>query len=233
MRKPVNKETAKERAAARLQNPDFTAAPTPTLPFESTLAYVFRTAGGKETAINAAKLLAPTDERFKRFAYAYDMASVQDRQALSLEDLCEMSDISPSEFLGLIIPALYQRNIDIGKLIQAISHPKIVEATAEAAQKPFGTQERKFMLESTGFLPSSKGINLNFDQRKQSVNISQSSEEGVVALPSFESDNIEITTALRASPPLRQLPPPKESEAVIVPSEPEVLEAEFVSSPTE
>jgi len=201
------------------------------LPFDATLAYVFRAAGGKETAINAARMLTETDERFKRFVLAYDSATERDKGNLILEDLCAAADIPPDEFLGLVIPALYRRNIDTGKLIAAVNHPKIVEATIQAAQGQYGMPDRKMLLDHAGFLPQSKGFQVNIDSRNQTLSIGSGGgkpgveDTSLPGLPSFEQDAIEGTTALRKGLGQLRLKEATPEQSVEVPGE--VLEGEF------
>jgi hypothetical protein len=196
------------------------------MPFEATLAYAFRSAGGKTTAIEAARLLINDDIRFRRFVEAYDTLSEMDKSTIRLEVLCDASEITPSEFLGATIPALWSRNVDIGKLIASVNHPRVVEATAEAALGKFGMPDRKMLLDHAGFLPLPKGQQINIDLSHKTLNTGVDSREVVgVGLPSFESDGIEIIHAIRgdASPTQAQLPAPSpiieaEVEEVNVPS---------------
>ena len=193
--------------------------PAETLPFEASLAYVFRNSGGKATAINAARLLED-DPRFKRLTHAYDSLSLKDQDRVRLEDLCEAAEITVNDFLGAVVPALWRRNVDIGKAIAAISHPKVVEATISNAVNggTFGSGDRRMLFEHIGFLPTkNNGFSVTIDN----------SQKTLVAgtLPSFEEtiqDTAAITRGggLRASQ--RYLPDPKQD----VP----VPEAEIVQS---
>lgn len=183
---PLNPE-APHTSAPRLES----------LPFEATLAYAFRGAGGKATAIEAARLVQHEDIRFQRLVTAYDSQTESDRLHCRLETLCEAAEILPDEFLSIVIPALWKRGVDIGKLIAAVNHPRVVEATAEAAMGKFGMPDRKMLLDAAGFLPIPKGQQINIDLSHKTLNSGNQREVSGVGLPSFEVDGIDGVHAIR------------------------------------
>jgi len=190
---------AAKNAFEKLGRPSNEANIPKILPFEATLAYVFKGAGGKETCINAARLVIDQDERIKRFVYAYDSATGVDKEKIILEDLCSAADITPDELLGLIIPALWKRNVDISKLIAAVHHPEIVEATIQAAKGPFGMPDRKMLHDHMGFLPLSKGQTINIDASRKTLVAGGKVmiQDEAIGLPSFEQDAIEGAQTIR------------------------------------
>ena len=227
-------ELAEKRAFKRLgkgnESPKRTDSPA-ILPFENTLAYAFRHAGGKETAINAARLLIDTNIKFKRFVFAYDSANATDKINIVLEDLCRAADMTSGEFLSEVIPALWNRSADIAKITAAIAHPRVVEATIDQSMSPFGTQEKKMLLEASGFLPTSKGITI--DNRHQTLIANRGSVEmgNIPGLPSFEDDGIESSRTIRGDASITSISAPK---AISAPVESiidaEVEEVEHVQS---
>jgi hypothetical protein len=198
------------------------------LPFEPTLAYAFRSIGGKESAIGGARLLAESDQRFLRIITAYDTLSASDQSSIRLEDLCIGAEISPGEFLGLVTKALWERNADIGRLIAAVNHPQVVENTIQHSASPFGGGDRRMLLEASGFLPTSKGIAINIDNSKKVLNAGGTTTIEEVSLPTFEEDGLETMTALRGDQ-TKALPPPSPKQLVQVPNG-EVMDAEVVQS---
>lgn len=218
-------ESAAQRAAERMGTaPTGNAGykPPALVPFEATLAFAFRSSGGKETAINGARLVS--DPRFQKIVWGWDEATERDKEVLTLEQLCEAAEITPDEFLGAVLTALWKRSVDIGKLTAIAAHPRVVEATIEAAQSQWGSNDRRMLLDHAGFLPQPKGqtINVGVDARTAvQVNSDVQISKG---LPSFEEDGKKINTAIRTE--LKQL------EAVPAPitiSQP--VEAEFVDVP--
>lgn len=203
------------------------------LPFESTLAYVFKGVGGKLTAVEAARMAEGDDPRLKKMVFAWDSATQRDRDTIKLEDLCAAAEILPDEFLGIIIPALFRRNMDIGRLMAAMAHPQVVEASIAAAKTTWGTLDRQMLHTQSGFLPTKAGQQINIDNRKQTLvsngggKVADTSKTG---LPSFEQDAIEGAEVLRGDASAShtsqlRLPAAKESQAVNVPV---VIDAEIV-----
>lgn len=201
-----------------VKNPGY-SHPSP-IPFENSLAFAFRSSGGKLTAINGARLV--DDERYKKLIWAFDTATDRDKDMIILEDLCRAADIPPDEFLGTVISAMYKRNIDIGKLTAMASHVDVVQATIKSATipGPMGMPDRKMLLDHVGFLPKAgPGININMDSRTQVVSngpVEISTHKG---LPSFEEDGKAIHEAVRASERTNLALPPPESQ--------DIKEAEF------
>lgn len=229
-----NAEAAAVRITEAITKKVFEPKPLEILPFESTLAYVFKGSGGKQTAVEAARMAQEDDPRLKKMVYAWDSATERDKTTIKLEDLCSAADITPDEFLGLIIPALWRRNLDIGKLIAAMAHPQVVEASIQAAKTQWGSLDRQMLHTASGFLPTKAGQQINIDNRKQIVNANGTTVKDTSApgLPSFEQDAIEGAETLRGdagsgTTGRKQLPAPRESQAVVVPSS-DILDAEPV-----
>lgn len=207
--------------------------PVVILPFESSLAYVFKGAGGKLTAIEAARMSQDDDERLKKMVYAWDHATSRDQETIKLEDLCAAADLTPDAFLGLVIPALHRRNMDISRIVAIMAHPKVVEASVAAAQTTWGSLDRQMLLQQSGFLPSKAGQQINIDNRKQTLVTGSggkvTAETTQVGLPSFEADAIEGAQVLRGDEgqnSRRLLPAPREDSTVSVPGE--IIDAEVV-----
>lgn len=200
-------------------------APEP-LPFQATLAFAFRGAGGKATAVEYARLAAPIDERFLRFIAAYDKLSATDQNEVRLEDLCRAAEILPHEFLGGIAAIAHKYNVDVGNLMAAIHHPEIVEATIESAKSPFGTDDRRMLHAHHGFLPSPKGNTVNvpiqINQGSGQAQVSQGASPST--LPRFESDIRDIAQIVRGD---QSVGTAGKQKAIAAPSS-EIIDAEEV-----
>lgn len=244
IRKKQDAKTAANKAVENTgaKKPYGLLPPLEILPFQSTLAYAFKSVGGKETAIEAARMVQDEDERFRRITHAWDEASLRDRDTVRLEDLCAAADLTPDEFLGSVIPVIYRRNQDISRIIAAMAQPKVLEATIQSAQTQWGSLDRQMLHQASGFLPTKAGQQINIDNRKQTVVAGgkvSSVEPGAAGLPSFEQDMIEGSKTLRGdagstSVSQLRLPAPKEDQAVQVPGastereQVEILDAEPV-----
>jgi hypothetical protein len=201
---------------------------------------VYRSIGGVSAAIEAARLVAERDDRYKALVFMYDETAESNRHKLKLEFMCESAGIPNDQFVGDTISAIFKRNSDIGKLIAAAAHPKIVEATVEHAQKVNGFMDRKMMHDHVGFLPVPKGMTIiNDNSKKTLVAGGQAQVQGGgtaedtsrTSLPSFESDTLESTKAIRGDAGVgkvgqKRLPAPKPEQAVTIPGE--ILDAELV-----
>jgi hypothetical protein len=138
---------------------------------------------------------------------------------------------------------LFKRSYDIARIVAAISHPKIVDATIEAAQRPQGFMDRQMLHQHAGFLPLPKGQTINIDSRTQTINATAgmsapnaTSKVSVTVpsgLPTFESDGIELIGAVRGDASANSVPEPKLLEAPLPttstprPATPEVIDAEI------
>ena len=229
-------EAAAKRITEAVTKKLFEPKPLEILPFESTLAYVFKGVGGKQTAVEAARMIEGDDPRMKKIVHAWDSATERDRASVKLEDLCAAADITPDEFLGLVVPALFRRNLDIGRLIAAMAHPQVVEASIQAAKTQWGSLDRQMLHTQSGFLPTKAGQQINIDNRKQTLVAGGGSgvkDTSAPGLPSFEQDAIEGAEVLRGdagtgSTGRKLLPAPRESQAVEVPG---IIEAEVEDVP--
>lgn len=178
-------------------------------------------------------MIQEEDERCKKIVYAWDTATQRDKDTIKLEDLCAAAGISPDEFLGLIIPALWRRNLDIGKLIAAMAHPQVVEASIQAAKTQWGSLDRQMLHTASGFLPTKAGQQINIDNRKQIVNANgqvSAKDTSGPGLPSFEQDCIEGAEALRDDAGAnkagqKRLPAPRPEQDITVPA---IIDAEVV-----
>ncbi len=220
---PNSRKKVAERVTKRMGKPrdgkPSRAVPV-LLPFESTLAFAFRSCGGKETAINGARLVE--DQRFEKIVWAFDNASPADQKSVVLEDLCKAADVSPDEFMGAVMSAMWKRSVDIGKLTAMVAHPQIVEATIQAAQGPFGMPDRKMLLDHAGFLPKATGqtINVGVDARTAVSVVTETK-----GLPSFEEEGKVLNSSMR-----KQMKALEAGEPPI--TLPKVMEAEFVDVPS-
>lgn len=212
------------------------------LPFISSLAFVYRHVGGVPAAIEAARLVAEKDERFKMLVYTYDECPESSKEKLKLEVLCSQYSITQGDFIGMTMSAMHERNLDIGNMIASASHPRIVEATVENATRANGFMDRQMMHQHSGFIPTAKGTSITIDNSKKVLNAGGAPVQQIpgaeggaarLGMPSFEDETMSATRAIRgdagmgAVGQLKQLPAPSPEQAVVVP-ESNIQEAEFI-----
>lgn len=217
--KRTDKESAAHRVGKLLRPGTSILRPAP---FDASLSFAFRSSGGIETAMAGASLVKG-EPRFKKLVWAWDQLSDRDRRVVKLEDLLSGCEISPDEFLSFVVPAIYRRNVDMGQLIAAVSHPQIVQAAIVSAQMDDGFKDRELLLTANGFLPTKQGASISI-QNNNSVNASASAaavSSGGSGMPSFESRAMEMGKALQE--PLEtqyRLPAVRPSEVIDVPCAP-------------
>ena len=143
------------------------------------------------------------DKRFSKVTYAYDHLSEVDKKSIRLEDLLAAAEITPDQFLGEIIPALWRRNTDIAKLIATIHQPAVMEATIEAAKGQFGMPDRKMLLDMGGLLPQKPGMQIMIDNSRKSISMENQGKVSIEdvtsgpGLPPFEQRGIDMAQVIR------------------------------------
>jgi hypothetical protein len=227
---PEDYNSSPESAARRLGRPADSDRTPELLPFEATLSFAFRGAGGRQTAIEYARLAAGNDKRFERFCFAYDRLSSSDQGVIRLEDLCAAAEITPSEFLGGIVTVAYKHNTDVSRLVAAINQPRVVEATIEAALQPFGTDDRKILHTHSGFLPTPRAAQINVNATANAAAIAQGGSANGGGMPKFETDIIDVTEAVRGDASSRKVANSRQIAAVPERLS-EIQEAEFEEVP--
>ena len=216
------------------------------LPFISSMAFIYRHVGGVPAAIEAARLVAEKDERFKMLVYVYDECPDSDKPRLKLEVLCSQSNITQGDFIGMAMAAMHERNLDIGNMIASAAHPRVIEATVENATRANGFMDRQMLHQHHGFIPTAKGTSITIDNSKKVLNAGGAPQtpltEGSVTrlgMPSFEEETMSATRAVRGDAGMgfvgqKQLPAPTVEQTVLVPTQVndavslQVLDAEVV-----
>lgn len=82
---------------------------------------------------------------------------------VSLDDVCAASGIGPAALLRAVVTAAVEHGDDVGNMIAAINHPKVVHQAAKSAMRIGGRyadialKDRTALLQHHGFLPAPKG----------------------------------------------------------------------------
>lgn len=191
------KEVRRTRAASCLE--------LETLPFAGTLGVVFhRIKGGFGTAMDYVPALAEHDTRFARLCHLWDKATRSDQRILPPEDFLSAAGITPVDFIREIAGVMFQMNADVGIMIAAINHPKVVERTVKAAMNiKGGARDRENLLKAAGTLPLPKSSHLHIHRDEvPSLGQAQISEavgdedSEVGRMPIFEADTVSAMEAI-------------------------------------
>lgn len=176
-----------------------------TLPFAGTLGVVFhRIKGGFGTAMDYVPALAEHDTRFARLCHLWDRATVVDKKTLPPEDFLAASGLSPVDFIREIAGIMFQMNADVGIMIAAINHPKVVERTVKAAMNlKAGARDRENLLRAAGTLPLPKSAHLHIHNREiptlaqAQISQAEADKDGEVGrMPIFEADTVSSMEAI-------------------------------------
>lgn len=124
-----------------------------------TLDFAFKKVGGREAAINLAKLCSASDDRMARVVELYEGLSKSSQRAPNklLERLCVEAGVDPSEFLGRCAAAAHKHQLGAAALLASGSLQEIVEMGTEMAKQPGGFKDRELIYEHMAFLPQTKG----------------------------------------------------------------------------
>lgn len=123
-------------------------------------------------------------EEVVKFFKAYDELSPTDRARLPIEAFCKAANIDPRRLLELITTATFEHSNNSANLIAAVRHPVVVAAAHDYALSPDGHQDRKMLLQRTGFVPAPKNQTVIFGAGStvnQNSNNTSNVNNGVVA----------------------------------------------------
>lgn len=176
-----------------------------------TLDYAFRSVGGRQAAIELARLAAGTNERLKGLVEAYDELPTATRKNKGklLESLCISNQIDPSEFLGICCAVAHRYQLDTSGILASVELANVVAAGLEQAKMPGGIADRKLIYEHSLFVqPKGPGVAVQINNTPAGVGMS---------LPEFRSlSEIALQAISRAA-----LPPAKEEtyiDAELIPA---------------
>lgn len=180
---------------------DLVPAPPPE-PF--TLDYAFRHVGGRQAAIDLARLASASDRRLLKVVERWERLSESQQrdQYRLLESLCRAADIDPSEFLGLCVAIAHKFHVDVSSILTAVTLDDVVMAGVEQAKRPNGTRDRELLYQTKGLIVKGPGVAIQVNQG------------GVNSLPDFKSVAELALRATQQEP--KQLPEYIDGEVVEV-----------------
>lgn len=124
------------------------------------------------------------------------------RSLISFDDVCAASGVQPKQLLMTIISTAMDFGQDVGNLVAAVMHPKVVSRMAQSAERIDGDyadialKDRHAFLQARGFLPVAKGATINIHASASAQAASAAAQEPSV--PSF-TETIDAT-AVRTEP---------------------------------
>lgn len=124
--------------------------------------------------------------------HVFEKLNKFEQSQVSYDDVCAASGISPKNILMAIAAAGYDANCDIANLLASHLHPQIVAASAKAAQKEAGIEDRKLLMQHQGFIPVPKGMSINIHANASAAAAAHATSSNDASVPSFLSDVDEI-----------------------------------------
>jgi hypothetical protein len=173
-------------------------SPVAALPFKTGLSfYANRITGGVGFMMHMARL--SEDPKIRGLADRWDLLTESEKKVVPVEQLCYEGDVKQDVFFADFTKTAFRANMDLSKLIAAISHPDVVQASVDAAKTPDGKADRAMLFRHSGFLPEKTGGNIfvNAQARAESKAAAISESSG---LPSFEESMTEFLEHDQAEP---------------------------------
>ena len=132
--------------------------------------------------------------------HVFEKLNQHEKQVVSYDDICAASGISPKNILMAIAGAGYDANCDIANLLASHMHPGVVAASAKAALKGDGIEDRKLLMQHQGFIPVPKGtsINIHTSAHAQAAAHAQAQSLSDPSVPSFLDDIDDLGSVTRA-----------------------------------
>ncbi len=133
------------------------------------------------------------------------------RSIISFDDVCAASGVQPRQLLMAVVSTAMDFGQDIGNLVAAVTHPKVVARLAESATRIDGEyadlalKDRHAFLQAQGFLPTPKGATINVHASASAQAASVAAQEPTV--PSF-TETIEASSTRVIAPDAEPTPTP-------------------------
>lgn len=129
--------------------------------------------------------------------------STYEQGKVSLDDVCAASGVGPAAILRAIVTTSVEHGDDLGNLVAALNHPKVVHQAAKSAMRiagryaDIGLKDRTALLQHGGFLPTPKGhttaVTVNASAGSSATAAAAASANPSV--PSFKDDMRSLQTA--------------------------------------
>lgn len=153
------------------------------------------------------------------FWHVYEDLSTYEQSVVSFDDICASSGVPPKTLLMAIAASGFDAGCDIANLVAAHVHPKVVDASIQAALKPDGIEDRKMLLQHHGFVPVPKGTSIVVNASSSAVAHAAAAAQSNPSVPSFLDDvdstgdatkivQGEIVKTQQALPPASETPLP-------------------------
>ena len=196
---PAIKLKVRDQAAMRLRekkgmsNRHVPPTELPTMPGINALSFTVRyLPGGRKTFLEFVKLAAQNGDQV---AYAWwcvfaDLPPGQ-RLQVNFDDVCAAAGVKPSALIAGVVGHGMEAMTDMGNLVAAVFHPKVMEAMGKSAvnlESEIGAKDRQAFLQARGFLPTPKGASIHVHANASANSQAASASSAEPSVPKFASD---------------------------------------------
>jgi len=127
--------------------------------------------------------------------HVYENLTPYEASIASLDDLCAASGVAPKAILMAIAGSGFDAGCDIANLVAAHLHPKVVDASVKYALQADGIEDRRMLLQHSGFIPVPKGQTITINASSHAVAASHAAASGSASVPSFLADMEDAVSA--------------------------------------
>lgn len=127
------------------------------------------------------------------FAVYADLTPTE-RDLVSFDDICVAAGVRPSDLMSLVVKTAMEYGRDVGNLVAAATHPKIVAKAAESAQRIDGDyaelafRDRQALFQHHNFLPLPRGVQVNVNANASASAQAAAAAKAEPTMPSFTAD---------------------------------------------
>ena len=174
--------------------------------------------GGIDNFMSFYRVAAEREPKLAPVLKVWDGMTKREREhdRVSLDKMMSAVPISPHDIVGMVVAEMSRYHYSVSEGIVAMNHSAVTETMMKQAKTVKGIDDRKMVMQHSGFLPMPKGTEVNV---LQGVRVETGLEGPADSrIPQFEEEIAELSTlrpALPAeieAPPLRSEQPSDEEE---------------------
>jgi hypothetical protein len=125
------------------------------------LKWVMKQIPGGTRAVLALLRLSDDPEAVRVIQAWKRIASPNDAtRGIPLHEVLEHADLTPRDFVGVVSRVAFDFNVNLGQSIAAMHYPEMMKVSMQRAQEATATDERKIHFQASGYLPTSRGIQI-------------------------------------------------------------------------
>lgn len=175
--------------------------------------------GGRERFVSlvSAAVLERCEESRKWMIVYADLCQ-SDRVVVSFDDVCAAAGVRPSRLMAEVVSVAMDLGRDVGNLVAALTHPKVVAAGVAAATHKDGIEDRKMLFQHQGFIPVAKNtIQINNSNSSHASANAQAAAQASAdpSIPRFSADLDAISTGRPTAVSQLALPPADLPEQIV------------------